>query len=265
MFFLFVDGLGLPAGPSPVHPGALPTLFALARGADAGLGVAGLPQSGTGQTTLLTGVNAARVLGRHFGPFPGGTLRKLLAKKSLFASLQVEGLPWLFANSYSARYLTRLDRKPAFASAFALAARAAGQPLLNADDARALDPLLADPRTTAREVRERLKDHALVALEVFMLDYAGHRAPEAIPELLARLEAFLAALVHLDVPFLLASDHGNAEEPGHPHHTHNPAILAAHGLKGPAPAELVGVKKALLWEIKNRRLKPADAGRGERI
>ena len=42
------------------------------------MGVAGLPQSGTGQTALLTGENAAVRYGRHFGPWVPVPLRPLL-------------------------------------------------------------------------------------------------------------------------------------------------------------------------------------------
>src|ERR1041384_4042800 len=37
---------------------------------DARLGIDGLPQSATGQTTMLTGVNAAALIGRHLHGYP---------------------------------------------------------------------------------------------------------------------------------------------------------------------------------------------------
>src|SRR6185436_9156180 len=106
---VFVDGLGLGDRASPANPVAHPDLDILAnfrpsdwtpppdggrpaslpevvrrrplpfsgvaRGTDASLGVTGLPQSATGQTTLFTGVNAAQVLGRHLYAFPTATLQ----------------------------------------------------------------------------------------------------------------------------------------------------------------------------------------------
>lgn len=42
----------------------------LFRPVDATLGIEGLPQSGTGQTTLFTGKNASQLISKHFGPFP---------------------------------------------------------------------------------------------------------------------------------------------------------------------------------------------------
>src|SRR5262245_2708165 len=45
---------------------------------DAQLGVAGLPQSGTGQFSLLTGINGAVEFGRHYGPWVPTMLRAKL-------------------------------------------------------------------------------------------------------------------------------------------------------------------------------------------
>src|SRR5262245_37627019 len=56
-------------------------------GLDACLGVPGLPQSATGQTTILTGQNGPAALGEHYGPYPNATLLDLLARHSLFRTL----------------------------------------------------------------------------------------------------------------------------------------------------------------------------------
>ena len=96
LIFVFLDGWGLgePAGHNPqwAHPspflnrllGAPLTRTAvqsgprlLLRGVDAGLGVAGAPQSATGQTALFTGVNAPALLGEHMAAFPNGRLREV--------------------------------------------------------------------------------------------------------------------------------------------------------------------------------------------
>ncbi len=102
---VFLDGVGIGADDPAYNPFAaaqLPRLEALLGGrklvgesfdadgrivaeravlaaADATLGVEGLPQSGTGQTTLLTGRNGAAEYGRHFGPWVPTPLRPLLA------------------------------------------------------------------------------------------------------------------------------------------------------------------------------------------
>ena len=98
VIFVFFDGIGLgPAGDeNPFSSSDMPALRQLLgapltdglvidgrrngvpvffRGIDATLGVPGLPQSGSGQTALFTGVNAARVAGTHVFAFPTERLR----------------------------------------------------------------------------------------------------------------------------------------------------------------------------------------------
>src|SRR5204862_5361459 len=77
--------------------------FAATRGGastptDARLGVDGLPQSATGQATIITGENAPARLGRHLSAFPGGSLRPLLRERSLFRTLGDRGLRVAHAN-----------------------------------------------------------------------------------------------------------------------------------------------------------------------
>ena len=107
VLFVFLDGVGIgPSDPdrNPFLQARLPTLTRLighlptldrpseAAGAparvvplDATLGVAGTPQSGTGQTALLTGHNAPALYGRHFGPWTPVKLRPLLASENLLS------------------------------------------------------------------------------------------------------------------------------------------------------------------------------------
>ena len=63
-------------------------------------GVAGLPQSGTGQTSLLTGVNAPEIFGSHSGPFVPVRLRKVVATQSFLALARNAGHSVAFANAY---------------------------------------------------------------------------------------------------------------------------------------------------------------------
>ena len=84
VLLLFVDGVGIgPATPDNPLAGAYSGLHRLSggqpwtaetpdsagsdcvfRSIDACLGIEGLPQSGTGQATLFTGINCARLAGR---------------------------------------------------------------------------------------------------------------------------------------------------------------------------------------------------------
>ena len=93
LFMLFVDGVGIPPksyfsglpffGFSQddfswkrylsrrCEPLTLP-FGGLVKPVDPKLGVKGIPQSATGQTSLLTGVNAQGVLGYHKSGYPNG-------------------------------------------------------------------------------------------------------------------------------------------------------------------------------------------------
>jgi len=100
VLLLFLDGVGLgewdPAW-NPFVGARTPTLHrllgqplaghdrleldgALLIPTDATLGVPGLPQSATGQTALLTGLNAPALVGRHVTAYPTAALRDLLAR-----------------------------------------------------------------------------------------------------------------------------------------------------------------------------------------
>src|SRR5688500_3602735 len=118
---LFLDGVGIGVTDPEINPffrarlptfhrlfGGIPSLDAPRLGSagavafpiDANLGVDGTPQSGTGQTTLLTGVNAAERFGRHFGPWTPVALRPLLEQESVFRRGLDAGLSVAFATAY---------------------------------------------------------------------------------------------------------------------------------------------------------------------
>src|SRR5919108_3810781 len=112
VLLVFLDGVGLgddDASYNPFVTASLPVLHALldarpivrasapfhaARASlvalDATLGVAGTPQSGTGQATLLTGVNAAQRCGRHFGPWVPAQLRPLVRNENVLVRAQAD-------------------------------------------------------------------------------------------------------------------------------------------------------------------------------
>jgi 2,3-bisphosphoglycerate-independent phosphoglycerate mutase len=124
VLLLFLDGVGIGVDHADVNPFArarasLPTLMELMGGSlptlrdartsgplgrafplDATLGVDGLPQSGTGQTALLTGENAADLHGRHFGPWVPVALRPLVEQRSVLRRTLNAGRSAAFANAY---------------------------------------------------------------------------------------------------------------------------------------------------------------------
>jgi hypothetical protein len=122
VLLLFVDGVGVGIDDAMVNPfvnarlGALHALADARRltvdsvpcsttgasivGMDAVMGIDGIPQSGTGQTALLTGANAAELHGRHFGPWVPARLRTLVRDESVLARASNAGYRVAFANAY---------------------------------------------------------------------------------------------------------------------------------------------------------------------
>lgn len=267
VLFLFVDGLGITAERrSPLHTCALPALGDLTHGfaseaftrrgvayrvLDATLGVDGLPQSATGQTALLTGVNAAQHLGRHQGPHPGTTLQALLREQSLHAVCAAEGRSVLHANGYRPEYLARvLGSRRNMLSAFAYAAQGIGLPLLPLDDPRAHWPgYWPDAATAGRAMADTARAHDLTVLEYWALDFAGHREPTNVSVRLGELDVFVGSFLAAapDVTLVLTSDHGNAEEPWHGRHSRNPVPFVVCGPDAQSVPEMTSLVDVAGW------------------
>lgn len=237
--------------------GRIVTEHAVLVAADATLGIAGTPQSGTGQTSLLTGRNAAAEYGRHFGPWVPTGLRGMLGEHNLLTRAVRAGARAVFANAnpVAAEADPRIFRRPA---APPLAARAAGLALLGLPELYAGDAVASSitnerwrahtgdqlPDVTAAEAGARLARIAASA-EVTLFahydtDYAGHRgALEGAVAALERVDAFLGGLVAAlpdDTLLVVSSDHGNVEDAGGGHTTNPVPVLAV----GPGRGEVAG-------------------------
>ncbi|HET9224767.1 MAG TPA: metalloenzyme [Roseiflexaceae bacterium] len=228
LIFIFLDGVGLaPAGPdNPLSDVATPVLRALLGGPltieqaggggigdggwkmsptphppspmlmkpiDATLGIPGLPQSGTGQTALLAGVNAAALHGRHQPHFPPVALRPLLAERNVLRRVVERGGRATFANAFGPGYWAAVAARRIRRSASVIAAEGAGLRFRDMDDLRAGQAVAWDVTGAALREREpaidlppitsqlaginlaRLADdHDLVFYESFLPDLAGH-------------------------------------------------------------------------------------------
>ncbi len=254
---VFVDGLGIgESDPSrnPVHGGACPHLEALLEehsvAIDARLGLPGIPQSATGQTALLTGVNGAEVVGRHVEGFPGERLRAIIAEQSIFRQLSARGLASTFANGYYVRDVAEVRRfrlqsvtTVATLSAFgtvrdteAMRRNAAVYQDITRESLRirGYDGPLTDPSDAAAHLAAIAEEHAFTLFEYFQTDRAGHTGDvnQAV-RVLSVLDAFLGALVEQvlrrGLLLVLTSDHGNIEDLTTRLHTANPVPLAAVG------------------------------------
>jgi 2,3-bisphosphoglycerate-independent phosphoglycerate mutase len=279
VLFVFIDGVGLGDDDVDTNPvvsadmpvvralldGAAPTRAlhglstprATLRGLDAKLGVEGLPQSGTGQTALLTGENGARMFGRHFGPWVPVMLRQLVAGESVLARAQRAGRSVAFANAYPEELVQQaagvaLGKLPGpLRAGPPLAALGAGlldrgTSALEAGDAVASEITNNGWRTHLQRLslREITAHHAginlariaeqneLTLFAHYATDIVGHRGDHAAAVgVLERVDAFLAGLLSSlppDALLVIASDHGNIEDT-RAGHTMNPALCLVVG------------------------------------
>ena len=287
ILFIFIDGIGL--GPdtvdNPFATASYPTIERLVggrllsgvaleeedrvvKGIDATLGVSGLPQSATGQTTLFTGVNAARAAGFHVPAYPIKPLTSLLARFSVLKQAKEMGRRVTFANAYGDAYWQR--KRPRH-SATTLATMAAGVPFR--DEGNLLDgeavywditrevaqasyaphlPVIS-PVEAGRHLGRLLGSHDLVLYETFLPDLAGHRRLPWPPEqVLQRIDGLLSGALEAlptDVTLVITSDHGNFEDSATRAHTTNPAPLIVAGPAAEyfaAVTDLTGVTPAIL-------------------
>jgi 2,3-bisphosphoglycerate-independent phosphoglycerate mutase len=277
---LFADGIGVgPSGQTnPFATAALPALSELLDGGrlvaesfeegvavqqpdrvvrllDATLGVAGRPQSGTGQTVLLTGINAPARFGRHFGPWVPTSLRALFEEHGFMRVLSRKGLRVALLSAVPPDApIGGAGRRPAAAP---LAALAAEVPLRSAADLREgravagsfhtqrwrrHDPSLPAMTGEQGAVRlGRLAAEAEVSLFAhYDTDIAGHaRSIAAAEEAAEALDRALGALLPAlpgGTLCLVCSDHGNLED-ATTGHTRNPVPLIAVGPGAEAFAE----------------------------
>ena len=273
ILLVFIDGVGIGEPDARVNPlvrasAQLPALAELTGGTiptradprpsgpggrafplEATLGVAGLPQSGTGQAALLTGESAAEIYGRHFGPWTPVRLRPLVEERSVLARVADAGRTVAFANAYPRDWPGPLGGKRIAGPP--LAARGAGVLDRHEEalaEGRAVSSEIVNdgwrlhlghrsvPEITAQEAGRNLarisREASLTLYAHYATDTAGHRKEmSAAVAALERLDGFLDGLLEeLDTTTLLlvASDHGNLEDV-RAGHTLNPALGIARG------------------------------------
>jgi len=235
----------LPTLDSPAVEGPLGRAFPL----DACLEMEGTPQSGTGQTTLLTGHNGATLFGRHFGPWIPVRLRPLVREESLLARAEASGRSATFANAYPRGFLeSAYGRRPAGPP---LAAHGAG--LLNRHEedlarGKAVASEIVNtgwrtrlgftdlPDITPEEAGANLAriaaGHDVTLFAHYTTDHAGHReGMSGAVRAMERVDDFLGGLtgeMPEDLGVLVTSDHGNIEDVTGGH-TRNPALAVALG------------------------------------
>ena len=228
---------------------------------DARLGVDGLPQSATGQTSWLCGLNAAQVMGRHYGPQPGPTLLKLL-EDALPVRLARAGKSVELLNYYPAGYLTHVRKHGCVPQSVLSAGKK-----LNPDGLPRISPLLGlehDLPLSATHSLENLhaqgfevgaaaRDLDLALLDLWLSDRIGHLGgtptnpdvQEGARLYLRHLDAFLSGVVASNCPVILSSDHGNFEDLTVRTHTYARVPLLSWGLELPVCADIAAGGRAI--------------------
>jgi 2,3-bisphosphoglycerate-independent phosphoglycerate mutase len=266
LLLIFVDGVGIGRrGAQNPLDGIASEFFSVFEGeeprlpfdgrmavTDARLGVEGLPQSATGQTTILTGVNASQLLGRHLHGYPSPRLKAALAEHSIYRQLMAQGRTVTFANAYTRSYFENLPR---FVSATTVAAMSAGVRLRMLEDLIAgravshdftnhfliergfeVEPLT--PEEAGTNLARVAAEHDFTLYEHFITDRIGHErdrdlAYKLVREHIPRLTRFVRAVLEASdltrLTVMLTSDHGNIEDHSTRVHTLNPVATLAFG------------------------------------
>jgi 2,3-bisphosphoglycerate-independent phosphoglycerate mutase len=264
LLLFFIDGLGIGTrgshnpfdgleGAAPLavfqgEPADLPGDGMLAT-TDACLGVEGRPQSASGQTTILTGINASAAIGSHKQGFPNQPLLEIIREHSIFAQLKRAGVtPITFANTYTEQFFAR---RPRWVSATTAAVEAAGLRFNVVDDLRAGRAVYQDftnemlvergvkvgtrtPEEAGEVMATIVAGNRFTLYEYFITDKIGHAQDrEAARRVLPMLARFIRTLLTIldlrNSTVILTSDHGNVEDLSVRNHTLNPVPTIVWG------------------------------------
>jgi 2,3-bisphosphoglycerate-independent phosphoglycerate mutase len=216
---------------------------------DARLGIEGRPQSASGQTTILTGVNAAATIGYHKQGFPNQALLDIIREHSIFLQLKRAGVDQItFANTYTGRFFVE---RPRWISATTAAVEAAGIRFNQVEDLKAGRAVFMDftnamliergeqvdlrtPEEAGEVLAGIVASHKFTLYEYFITDKVGHaqdfEAAGLVITSLARFVRALLAKTDLEsTTVILTSDHGNLEDLSVRNHTLNPVPTIVWG------------------------------------
>jgi len=250
----FIDGLGIgersPFNPFDGLPNSAPLavfqnepalmfLDGIVVPTDPRLGVEGRPQSASGQTTILTGINAPLTLGYHKQGFPNKALLEIIREHSLFRQLKSAGVQDItFANAYTSRFF---DARPRWVSATTAAVEAADMNFRTVEDLIEGNAVYQDftnrlliergeavsersPAEAATVLANIAAKHEFTLYEYFITDKIGHAQDMAaarlvLPELAGFIRHLLTTLDLDRTTVILTSDHGNIEDLSSRNHT----------------------------------------------
>lgn len=214
---------------------------------DPRLGVEGRPQSASGQTTILTGINAPQTLGKHKQGFPNQLLRDIIAEHSIFRQLRTKKIEdVVFANAYTPQFF---EQTPRWKSATTCAIEAAGCAFRKIPDLIGRKAVFHDftnesliekgynvpvfsPKDAAEILAELTATNLFTLYEHFITDKIGHeqnfeKARRHLPALAEFVRRTIDKIDFDRTTLILTSDHGNIEDLSIRNHTLNdvPTII----------------------------------------
>lgn len=256
VLLFFIDGLGIgargkmnpldgleAAAPLAIFQDEEPEIInnGLLIRTDATLGVEGRPQSASGQTTILTGVNAPKHLGYHKQGFPNEELRNVIKEHSIFLQLKKLHIePNTFSNAYTPVFF---ETRPRWVSATTVAVESAEMNFRTLADLRGgfalyqdfthqaliergVDIEMRSAEQAAKILARLVSQNRFTLYEYFITDKIGHEQnfekAQIILKNLALLVRCLLNEIRLDeTTVILTSDHGNIEDLSIRNHTLN--------------------------------------------
>ncbi len=260
LLFIFLDGVGLGSDKTdnPIkdlfknmtgrdfvsrnYPMLTPEY--LIKPIDAILGVKGIPQSATGQTSIMTGISGQGLLGHHHTAFPNEQLIELIKEHNILLTLKNSGLKATCANMYSKEYFEKRSlRKKNMFPVSALSVKTSDLPFRFLDDYNRGEAVFADitnnviksrgydidiitPETAAGNMLNICNQNDFTFFEYFITDTYGHKKErEKLITEVDKINRFVKELWNNgnnDFDIIITSDHGNCEDIGTGNHTMNP-------------------------------------------
>ncbi len=228
---------------------------------DAKMNVEGLPQSATGQTSIFSGKNVQKIIGKHLTGFPDSRLRNILREENILLDFKANGYNVSFVNVFNKfanvlsngkskvlengrlypEIINKYRRQVSVTTTIGIILK---QYFYNLDDLRHEKSIYQE--FTNKDLIDRkinlkvftyekaanilfntLENHDVVLYEYFQTDRAGHGKRDDLDNILKDLDGFVSVLEELitnsneKIDLYIFSDHGNCENLSIRTHTNN--------------------------------------------
>lgn len=218
---------------------------------DAQMGIPNIPLSGTGQTSIFCGINAQKIIGKHFGPYPYSTLIPIIEKKNILKEFILRKKKVTFVNAYPKVFFDYVKTGRRLLSVTTLSCLLSGIRLNKIRDLHKGKALSAEidnrrlvermnyklpiikPETAANRLLRIASKNHFTLFEIFHTDHLGHgRNIDWLEHTSTVLDRFLLHItknIKSNMTLIVCSDHGNYEDLSIKMHTLNPALGMVFG------------------------------------